>query len=71
MKCADESTWLDDGVRLLEAISRVSVPERYASVVASADQHSVVVQSESIQRAVVSTEILQEPVCIIQLEYSR
>ena len=53
--------WLRDGAGLLEAVARLVVPEVDGAVIAAAHGHAVLVHRQSIDRRIVTAEILQKP----------
>ena len=56
-----ERAGLRDGAGLLEAVARLVVPEVDGAVIAAAHGHAVLVHRQSIDRRIVTAEILQKP----------
>lgn len=54
-------TWLHDGVRLLEAVAALVVPEREGAVVTAAHRHAILVHGQGVDWSVMPTEVLQKP----------
>lgn len=57
-----EGARLCDGAGLLEAVSRLVVPEVDGAVVPAAYGHTVLVHRQGVDRRIVPTEILQKPI---------